>query len=100
MGDLRTNPKLSLRHRLPAMDDFEFIEKEELIGIKPEEGITEASESCLEAEAVSGNGMPTAEQHETAVVKSTEGDELPKNIVPLEVCVAASSEAISDCVAS
>ncbi|CAK0783530.1 hypothetical protein CVIRNUC_006729 [Coccomyxa viridis] len=66
------------------MDDFEFIEKEELIDEKPEEGIIEASESCHEAEAVSGDGMPTEQQHETASVKSFEGDEPPKNIVPLE----------------
>lgn len=95
MGDSRANPKLSLGHTYSAMDDFEFIEKEELIDEKPEEGITEASESCHEAEAVSGDGMPTEQQHETASVKSFEGDEPPKNIVPLEVSAAAIAEGIT-----
>ena len=99
MGDLQANSKLSLGCTALAMDDFEFIEKEELIDSKPEESIAEASESCHEAEAVSGDGKPTEEQHETAPIKSTEGDEPPKNIIPLEVSAAAVTEGITDCLA-
>ena len=99
MGDLRANSKLSLGRTGVAMDDFEFIEKEELIDEKPQEAIFEASKSCHEAEAVSGNGMPTEEQHETASVRSTEGDEPPKDIDILEVGAAAITETNTDCLA-
>ena len=88
------------------MEDFEWIEKDELIERKPNDEDVQSPEPCDVAEDVSGpvHDMPTQEEEVELPSKVTEGvkplEELPAQEVPLGILRASFPATIEGSVTS
>jgi coenzyme F420-reducing hydrogenase gamma subunit len=69
------------------MDDFEWIEKEELVEDLPKDVATQPSKLCQDGEGVSDSSVPTEEEHVAAIAEDVPTDKAIEGYPPDEVTV-------------
>ena len=56
------------------MDDFEWIEKEDVVEEQPKEVVAQPSELCQDEERISDKKVPTSEKHVAATAEDIHTD--------------------------
>ena len=69
------------------MDDFEWIEKDEVVEEQPKEVDAQPSELCQDGERVSDNSVPTEEEHVAATAEDILTDQSMEGFSPHKVPV-------------